>query len=90
MPRVSLDGIEVLEDLLREVRLVHEQLLTTRDETFRRHELKMEDVNASLHESSNRLEQTIAEESRLNAEISSVNDTIDSLEHEIDSLESQL
>lgn len=90
MARVSLNGIEVLEDLLREVQLVHEQLLTARDETCRRHELKLEDVSTSLHESANRLEQTIANESRLNVEIASVNDSIDSLEREIDSSESQL
>jgi hypothetical protein len=90
MPRVSLNGIEVLEDLLREVQLTHEQLLTARDETVRHHELKMEDLSTSLDESANRLEQTIANESRLNAEIATVSDSIDSLSHEIDSLESQL
>jgi chromosome segregation ATPase len=90
MPRVSLASIEVLEDLLREVRLVHERLQTARNETCRHHELKMEELDTSFREAANRLDEAVATESRLTAEISSTKDTIDFLNHEIGSLESEL
>jgi len=90
MPRVSLTGIEVLEDLLREVRLVHEQIVTARDETCRRHSLKAEDLDSSLREASSRLDSLRAEESRLNSEIDVTSGALESLSAEVDSLESRL
>jgi len=90
MPLVSLAGIEVLEDLLHEVQLVHDRLQTARNDTCRRHDLKMEDLDTLFREASNRLDEAVAHESFLNGEISSFKDTIDSLNHEIGSLESEL
>ena len=90
MARVSLDSIAVLENLLREIGLVHEQLQATRDETCRRQELKMEEVTSSFREAGSQLEQAVANESHLVDEISSTTDRIESLQHTIDSLESQL
>ena len=90
MPRVSIDSIDVLEELLRDLRSIHEQLEIARDDTYRRHELKREELAVSFHEATGRLEVASAEESRLNAEISSATDAIESLSDHIDSLESRL
>jgi hypothetical protein len=65
MSRVSLASIEVLEDLLRSVRQVQEELRSRADDRSYGFDLRGESINSSLQDASSRLEATIEEESRL-------------------------
>ena len=90
MPRVSLAGIEVLEDLLQNVRRVQDELRARTDDKSRGLDLRTESITSSLQDASSRLEAAMERESTIRAECLEAEAAVQDAHNRISSLESEL